>query len=43
MSFNDRVSSIDSPIGNDENKSLIDTIADENSVNPAQLLTDESC
>ena len=42
MSFNDRVSSIDSPIGNDENKSLIDTIADENSVNPAQLLTDES-
>jgi RNA polymerase nonessential primary-like sigma factor len=42
MNFNDRVASIDSPIGNDENKSLIDTIADENSVNPAQLLTDES-
>ncbi len=42
MGFNDRVASIDSPIGNDENKSLIDTIADENSINPAQLLTDES-
>ncbi len=42
MHFNDRITSIDSPIGGDENKSLIDTIADENSVNPAQLLTDES-
>lgn len=42
MSFNDRVASIDSPVGNDENKSLIDTIADENSTNPAELLTEES-
>lgn len=42
LNFNDKVTSIDSPIGSDENKSLLDTIADENSVNPAELLTDES-
>jgi RNA polymerase nonessential primary-like sigma factor len=42
LNFNDRVSSIDTPFGSDENKSLLDTIADENSANPAELLTDES-
>jgi len=42
LNFNDRVSSIDTPFGSDENKSLLDTIADENSTNPAELLTDES-
>lgn len=42
LNFNDKVTSIDTPIGSDENKSLLDTIADENSVNPAELLTDES-
>lgn len=42
LNLNDKVSSIDSPIGNDENKSLLDTIPDEHSVNPAELLTDES-
>ena len=40
--LNDKVTSFDTPIGHDENKSLLDTIADENSVNPAVLLTDES-
>jgi RNA polymerase nonessential primary-like sigma factor len=36
------VTSVDTPIGFDENKSLLDTIADENSANPAELLTDEN-
>lgn len=40
--LNDKVTSFDSTIGNDDGKSLLDTIADENSVNPAVLLTDES-
>lgn len=42
LGLNDKVSSIDTPIGYDENKSLLDTIADENSLNPAELLTDEN-
>ena len=41
LNLNDKVASIDSPIGIDETKSLLDTIADENSLNPAELLTDE--
>ena len=40
--LNDKVTSFDTPIGNDESKSLLDTIPDENSVNPAVLLTDEN-
>lgn len=40
--LNDKVTSFDTPIGHDENKSLLDTIADENSVNPAVFLTDEN-
>lgn len=39
--LNDKVSSVDTPIGYDESKSLLDTLADQNSVNPAELLTDE--
>jgi len=42
LGLNDRVASVDTPIGTDENKSLLDTIADENSINPADLLTDEN-
>lgn len=42
LGFNDKVTSVDTPIGFDENKSLLDTIADENSANPAELLTDEN-
>ena len=42
LGLNDKVMSVDMPIGFDENKSLLDTIADENSVNPAELLTDEN-
>ncbi len=40
LGLNDKVASIDGPIGLDESKSLLDTIADENSLNPAELLTD---
>ncbi|MFA6303332.1 MAG: RNA polymerase sigma factor RpoS [Legionella sp.] len=42
LGLNDKVASVDTPIGFDENKSLLDTIADENSINPAELLTDEN-
>ena len=42
LGLNDKVTSVDSPIGYDESKSLLDTIADENSVNPAELLNDEN-
>lgn len=41
LGLNDKVTSVDTPIGHEENKSLLDTIPDENSANPAELLTDE--
>ena len=41
LGLNDKMTSVDTPIGHEENKSLLDTIADENSANPAELLTDE--
>ena len=40
--LNEKVSSVDSPIGFDEHKSLLDTIADEKSANPIDILTDAS-
>ncbi|NDH68900.1 MAG: RNA polymerase sigma factor RpoS [Gammaproteobacteria bacterium] len=40
--LNDKVTSFDTPIGHDDSKSLLDTIPDENSTNPAVLLTDEN-
>lgn len=42
LGLNDKVTSVDTPIGFEENKSLLDTIADENSGNPVELLTDEN-
>ncbi|MBA2648604.1 MAG: RNA polymerase sigma factor RpoS [Legionella sp.] len=42
LGLNDKVTSVDTPIGFDETKSLLDTIADENSLNPAELLTNEN-
>ncbi|QBR84395.1 RNA polymerase sigma factor RpoS [Legionella israelensis] len=42
LGLNEKVTSVDTPIGYDENKSILDTIADENSLNPAELLTDEN-
>lgn len=42
LGLNDKVTSVDTPIGFEENKSLLDTIADDSSVNPAEFLTDEN-
>lgn len=42
LKLNDKVTSVDSPAGFEENKSLLDTIPDENSSNPAELLSDEN-
>lgn len=42
LGLNDKVTSIDTPFGYDESKSLLDTIADENSMNPAEWLTDKN-
>lgn len=42
LGLNDKVTSIDTPFGFDENKSLLDTIADENCMNPAEWLTNEN-
>jgi RNA polymerase nonessential primary-like sigma factor len=42
LRLNDRVTSIDTPFTYDESKSLLDTVADENSLNPAEWLTDEN-
>ncbi len=42
LRLNDKVTSIDTPFGYDENKSLLDTVPDENSLNPAEWLTDEN-
>lgn len=42
LGLNDKVTSVDSPIGFDEGKSLLDTLADETSLNPIEWLTDES-
>ena len=42
LGLNDKVSSVDSPLGYDENKSLLDMIPDDNSLDPADVLTDEN-
>jgi RNA polymerase nonessential primary-like sigma factor len=41
LGLNDKVTSVDTPIGHDENKSLLDTLPDEKCINPAEQLTDE--
>lgn len=42
LGLNEKIASMDTPIGFDETKSLLDTVADENSADPADLLTDEN-
>jgi len=42
LGLNDKVTSVDVPIGYEDNKLVVDTIADENSINPAEMLTDEN-
>lgn len=42
LGLNEKVSSVDSPIGHDNSKSLLDTLADDRNVDPADVLTDEN-
>lgn len=41
LSLNERVASVDTPIGKDEDRSLLDAIPDDNNTDPSQLLQDE--
>jgi RNA polymerase nonessential primary-like sigma factor len=41
LGLNDKITSVDVPIGHEDGKSLLDTLADERSLNPADMLTDE--
>lgn len=40
LQLNERVASVDSPIGKDEDRSLLDAIPDDNNPDPSQLLQD---
>jgi RNA polymerase nonessential primary-like sigma factor len=40
LGLNERISSVDSPVGFDSDKSLLDTIADTKNTDPAELLQD---
>ncbi|HEY9148926.1 MAG TPA: RNA polymerase sigma factor RpoS [Gammaproteobacteria bacterium] len=41
MGLNERVTSVDVPLGRDADKSLLDAIPDENNIDPSDLLQDE--
>jgi len=41
LGLNERVTSVDTPLGKDSDKSILDAIPDENNGDPAQLLQDE--
>lgn len=41
LSLNERVASVDTPIGKDEDRSLLDAIPDDNNADPSQLLQDK--
>ncbi len=42
LGLNERVASVDTPIGKDADKSLLDTLADENNTDPAEVLLDSN-
>ena len=42
LGLNERVTSVDVPLGKDADKSLLDTLADENNLDPALILQDEN-
>ena len=42
LGLNEKITSVDSPLGHDDRKSLLDTLPDEKSMDPADLLTDEN-
>ncbi len=41
LGLNERITSVDTPIGKDSDKSLLDTLADESASDPADLLQDD--
>ena len=41
LGLNERVSSIDAPIGGDTDKTLVETLADPNIIDPAQQVQDD--
>ena len=41
LGLNERVTSVDTPLGNDSDKSLLDTLADDSAGDPAELLQDD--
>lgn len=41
LGLNERVASVDTPIGKDEDRSLLDAIPDDNNPDPSELLQDE--
>ena len=42
LGLNERIASVDSPVGHDEGKSLLETLADDNNVDPADALIDSN-
>lgn len=42
LGFNERVSSVDTPMNSESDKSLLDTLADDNNIDPAKFLQDEN-
>ena len=40
LQLNERVASVDTPIGKDEDRSLLDAIPDDNNLDPLQILQD---
>lgn len=42
LGLNEKMSSVDTPVGFDNHKSLLDTLADERNADPAELLIDEN-
>jgi len=42
LGLNERISSVDTPLGYDSEKSMLDTIADQNSSDPAEVLQDDN-
>lgn len=42
LSLNERISSIDSPVGHDSEKSLLDTLPDEKHIDPARQLQEDN-
>lgn len=41
LGLNERITSVDTPVGNDSDKSLLETIADDNNLDPEQILQDD--